>query len=419
MNCFLTLGVIVKNIIHYILKIYSKNSSIYICSIIFSISCFIFILVFNIINFYFPDESDSDLEDLFEYEPNLTFFNNKNSVESIEIELTEERNKASNNRNINNIEAKNNIKICDNNAIKNNNININDDINNNNITNTNIYINNNNNNNLINSLHRTISNKEQKNDENDIDNKSIISTSSYDNIHLDDYNGYEAHKRVKELINIDRILHKKRFYSSDFFCCFLKISFDEFLFLIKIKSFTNYLLTLIGNPKFRAIMCINLFSRLQKLKFKQEYKNDFNGLIIFHAINFFLSYFVSFSLLIFYYYSCFKKDSNIKNINLRQKERYIIIIIGCVCFSMIILSLCAFTGLSCFNFLGICISGNINFFFYEYYSTQEIEYTSLSGYISIGQLIFRACEFINFKNIYWYLGQILCSFLAIYFCLYY
>ena len=47
-----------------------------------------------------------------------------------------------------------------------------------------------------------------------------------------------------------------------------------------------------------------------------------------------------------------------------------------------------------FSYLSISISGNLNFLLYEYYSTIEREYMSMSGFISLAQIIFRLLELI-------------------------
>ena len=355
-NFSLTLGVIIKNIIHYILKRHHKNSSIYICSIIFSISWILFIVVFNIINYCFKNGNDSELDDLLEYKSSLTNSEDNISENSKKIELELTDNFKSNNNFSTNINAqKSKIKtrqnIITNDIINNkdniNNIIINEDTNinivNNNILLNNHDLNNTNSNNIIEinnneinnkSIDDTINNKDiqnkiifnedsdintntnnillnstdfnniannnnsinemNNNDTDDIKNKSIISSSSCDSIHFE-FDTYESHKCTMELINNDRIkrksmmgktepdamsnnsgyssiIHKKKFYTTDFFCCFLKISFDEFTFLIKIKSFSGYILSLIYNKKFMFIFFINLFSRLQKLKFKKDIK---------------------------------------------------------------------------------------------------------------------------------------------------
>ena len=387
---FMTLGVIAKNIIHHILKIYHKNSSIIICSIIFLCSWILFIIIFNLINHYFQyDNNNSDLEGLLEYN-NIGFEKNELNMKvnsaNFNLEMSQRIN----------TNARNNDKNIH--IIYNNKSLINYDIDFNNIKNK-------------------VQPEIDENDD-DIEKEDIASMVSYESIALPNID-FEDHNRVKELIKTDGVLEKKKFYTLDYFCCFLKISFDNFIFLIKVKNFKNYILQLAKNRKFRFIIYLNLLSRAQKLKSKEIYKKDFDGSLFFHILNFFLSYGISSLVLLFYYKIQAKKNLN-KCIELREKERFIIKIIGIDCLLMLIFSFLSFTNLSFFSFSAICISGNINFFFYEYYSTQQIDYTSLSGYISFGQLIFRLIELcFHFEDILWYLGQAFCSLLAIIFCLLY
>ena len=62
----------------------------------------------------------------------------------------------------------------------------------------------------------------------------------------------------------------------------------------------------------------------------------------------------------------------------------------------------------------ILISGSINFILTEYYSSQQIEYFSLSGIICFSQVIFRIVELIYslYKDDWWIYFQIVVSFLG-------
>ena len=62
----------------------------------------------------------------------------------------------------------------------------------------------------------------------------------------------------------------------------------------------------------------------------------------------------------------------------------------------------------------ILISGSINFILTEYYSSQQIEYFSLSGIICFSQVIFRIVELIHslYKDDWWIYFQITVSFLG-------
>jgi hypothetical protein len=98
----------------------------------------------------------------------------------------------------------------------------------------------------------------------------------------------------------------------------------------------------------------------------------------------------------FYYYNKGKK-----NIELTEKDNFIIKIVGFNSIFMFFFSLFnSFFSSSFFSFIPIFIGGILNYLFYEYYSTQKVEYTSLSGIIALGQLLFRLLEGISFEDNY-------------------
>ena len=66
------------------------------------------------------------------------------------------------------------------------------------------------------------------------------------------------------------------------------------------------------------------------------------------------------------------------------------------------------------SYSSIFISGSINFLFYEYYSCFDIDYISISGFVSFAQVIFRLIEkVLPFDEDYFYWIQSLFSFLGI------
>ena len=211
---------------------------------------------------------------------------------------------------------------------------------------------------------------------------------------------------------------EKKLYISDYYCGYLTISFNEFIFSIKINSILDYICSLIFS-KFLIVLFINFFSRAQKLKFIEEYKNEFNGSIKWHILNYVLSNIIVYVFLGLFAL-CYKDEK--KNI-LRQKETSIMITIGINSVFMLFISLFnRFFSSSIITFLAITISGQINYLLYEYYSTQQIEYTLLSGFISLGQIFFRLLEFeviISFEEDFWYYVQMGISIFDGLFCLLY
>jgi hypothetical protein len=346
-NLILTLGVIVKGLIHwsiFFLKL-SNFLNIMICDGFFFITSLIFILIFH-----------------YKIENNIKIKNdNDENINTEEI--------VKNNESKKNIEeAKSNNNIINNNCIE------------------------------------------------DFNDKLNM---SYDDIKLSDIDHKRHKKLISSIIKFD--YNKKINYSSYYFCGYLTIKFNDFIVSIKIKELSDFILSLIKNVKFDLIIIINFLSRAQKLKFKELYKNSYDESLWFMLLlNFLLSYFMAyFSLIIFYYIN--EKDQNEKDpLFLKKKENFIIILM--IIDSSIVLML------SCINlgfphndicnklcsFFAISFGGTINFLFYEYYSTTNYEYISLSGFISIGQIIFRLLELLcSFEENYFFKIQIVCSILSI------
>lgn len=164
------------------------------------------------------------------------------------------------------------------------------------------------------------------------------------------------------------------------------------------------------------IIGINLFSRAQKLKFKEEYKKEFDGSILWHLANFLLSGAIAYLFIYFFFYHHKKKEN--KKLLQEDKDKWIIKFVGIDNILMFFASLInGIKSLSFISFGAISISGSINCLFYEYYSTQQVEYTSLYGFIAFGQVAFRLGElFLSFKKNFWYFIQIVFSLLVLLLC---
>ena len=72
------------------------------------------------------------------------------------------------------------------------------------------------------------------------------------------------------------------------------------------------------------------------------------------------------------------------------------------------------------SFMAIFIGGTINFILTEYYSTQNIEYLPLSGFISILNSLFKGLEiyYSIFKDDIWILVQIIFACIGLIIALY-
>ena len=214
---------------------------------------------------------------------------------------------------------------------------------------------------------------------------------------------------------------KKIYFNPIFILGCLIIQFNKFIISITIKGFLSYIWSILSDKKIILIILINLLSRAQKLKFKTIYKNEFSKSIYYLIGNFGLSYLILLFFSIYFYL----KVKNKKIVNnqkiLKIKECYIINAIIIDDFFVLIFSILNIIFANpIFSYLSISIGGNFNFLLYEYYSTIEREYISMSGFISLAQIIFRILELIfePCKD-YWLRLQIVISILGIIFSLIY
>ena len=347
-NMSLTVGVILKNLIHD----YFEISSIFPCSILFLCFSSFFLIVCCFIGFYkkkyynFINGNNN-----IEYNNNNNNFNNL-IVQNYSVENNNEYREENRNESIHRpnllIYEENNINYDDN---YNNELNI-------------------------------------SNDKNEIENHNLNT-------------------------NQNNNTSRKKFYTSDYYFGYLTILFKDFKILIKIQSFVDFFLSLF-NWKLSIIILINLFSRSQKLKFKEEYKKEFDGNIKIHMLSLILSFCIAYLFIILFWCNHRKE----KRIKLCTKDKWIMIFIYYESLLMIILSFINyFSSLPGISFFAITLGGNINYLFYEYYSTQKVEYTSLSGIISIGQVVFRGLEMlIPFKENNGYFFQICFSLIVMVLC---
>lgn len=207
-------------------------------------------------------------------------------------------------------------------------------------------------------------------------------------------------------------------YVGSYVCGYLMIRNDiNFIILIKIQGFCQYFFSVLSNGKILLIIFINFFSRIQKIKFKLEFKNNFredNNLNIFLLI---LNFFISFLIVYLFQVIFFCKKINL-DLMLQKREKFILKFIGIDNIGVSLFSLLNyFYNWKALNWISICLSGSINFLFYEYYSNKEIDYVSMSGFVSLFQSIFRLID----ENIgkiliddFWFLIQIIPSVLSIF-----
>ena len=187
---------------------------------------------------------------------------------------------------------------------------------------------------------------------------------------------------------------------------FIYIKTEYIKTFINIKGFCKYIISVFTNAKIVFIFFINLCSRMQKLKFKTDYKNNIENKYLLFSI--FSISFGLYGLLYFIIFSikylceknfCWKKN----NSNNERGKDFLIegLILGSLCFvfvSVLVVSIVFYSLKDCENtilYLSIALTGSMNFLLYDIYSCQEVEYISLSGIVSISSLIFRGVEIFN------------------------
>ena len=196
----------------------------------------------------------------------------------------------------------------------------------------------------------------------------------------------------------------------------LIIKSDFMTVIITVKDFKKYFFTIL-NKKTIILIFINICTRTSKLKYKTEYKNFYNN-VYFLILNFILSYLVFILIyLIFKFYKnkwCIPKEKYLLNIIILENSLMSGFSFISFIFSFFSNKTIIFIGKILF-FIAIGMGGAINFIFSEYYSTQYIEYLSISGIIAVGQLLFRIIEFLlePLKDKFWYFWQIFFSFVGI------
>ena len=207
-------------------------------------------------------------------------------------------------------------------------------------------------------------------------------------------------------------IKENKYYSASYSLGYLTIGTEFMKFSIKIKGFGSYLAS-IFKSRISLFLLINFVGRAQKLKFKVDYKNNFDEEFWLLIANFLIR--LDIYLVIYF---CIFLCSNDK-----WEEKLIIVILGIENILVCILTvLIIFYDYRWISYTAISISGCVNYILYEYYSTVEIEYITASGFISLPQVIFRFIElFLKCDGLFWICWQIGCTIVGlianiIYYC---
>ena len=255
---------------------------------------------------------------------------------------------------------------------------------------------------------------------------------------LNDENDDE--KSIKFQIENKIVKEKQKNFSIKYLAGFIFIKTNQIYSFIHIKGLWFYFLSILTNAKIVFIIFINFCSRIQKLKFKTDYKDSKiseNWMFSIFLVSFGLYIIVYF----FIYFGIFikrkcqknkneniedadktnitKKNENIKNIDISNItiEMAILIFLILVFMFVFVVSLIFYINESYEEitvYLSIAVTGSVNYLLYDFYSCQEAEYISLSGVVSIAQLVFRFIELCGdpFEANWTYLFQMIFSFIG-------
>ena len=205
---------------------------------------------------------------------------------------------------------------------------------------------------------------------------------------IEDFNQDE--KKLNSTIKINQTENNKN-YSIYYLGGYFFIETNSIYSFITIKGFGNYILSVFKSKKIWLILFLNLCSRIQKLKFKTEYKNKIENI---HLLFFNFIFSVLFIGVLDFIYLIYIKSTKQKFKN-QSIENFLMVYLCISFFYVLILSIIFYftdsepTSL----YISIVITGSLNYLLNFYYSTQSAEYISLSGIISFSQIIFRLIEF--------------------------
>ena len=200
------------------------------------------------------------------------------------------------------------------------------------------------------------------------------------------------------------------------------IKTDSIYSLISIKRFGKYILSILTNAKIIFLLFINFCSRIQKLKFKTEYKERIKEewLLFLNFLSSFLGYTVIYGLIYGIFTCCVNDNQNNENNKNNNKIIEVLILISLIIvfFYVFMVSLIFFSiedAVDWIIYLSIALTGCVNFILYDFYSCYKAEYISLSGVVSLSQFFFRATEFFlePFEHNSYYILQIISSLIGL------
>lgn len=197
-------------------------------------------------------------------------------------------------------------------------------------------------------------------------------------------------KKLNPTIKINQTENNEN-YSIYYLGGYFFIKTNSIYSFITIKGFGNYILSVFKSKKLWLILFLNLCSRIQKLKFKTEYKSKIENIhLLFFNFIFSILFIVVLDSIYLIYITL--KKQKFKN---QSIENFIMVCL-CISFSYVmILSIIFYITDSepISLYISIVITGSLNYLLNFYYSTQSAEYISLSGIISLSQILFRLIEF--------------------------
>ena len=278
--------------------------------------------------------------------------------------------------------------------------------------------NNNNNNNDENN-----NNKKKNNNDNNSNNKNINNNNNNANNNNIDNNNNDDNSINNGNNDNDNDNNNDNEEENNYLAGYIFIKTETIYSFIKVKGLNRYIISILTDSKVLLLLFINLCSRMQKLKFKTDYKEaikDKMWLFLNFLFTFICYFLVSMTILIFIYYKIKgeNNNNNRKRINRLFEKSIMIYLFLDFCFVLIVSLVFGIKeGYEEITvYISIMITGSINFILYDYYSLQKVEYIALSGIVSLASLLFRLVDlgFSPFTSYIIYYVQLIVSFIGIF-----
>ena len=239
-------------------------------------------------------------------------------------------------------------------------------------------------------------NNNENNNKNKNNNKEIENNSNDNNIINNDNNNNEIENNSN-----NNSINNNNEDENNYLAGYIFIKTETIYSFIKVKGLNRYIISILTDSKVLLLLFINLCSRMQKLKFKTDYKEAIKcktWLFLNFLFTFICYAIISMIILIIIFFKIKGENNNIirkKRINILFEQLIMIYLI--IDFIFVFIVSLKFRLNEDYEkitiYISIMITGSINFILYDYYSLQKVEYIALSGVVSLASLVFRSVDY--------------------------